>query len=157
MSKAASVVGGASFIADRRRARLPMVAFHSASYPVSGLDRIDVSAVNATREDFDRRIPEMDLHPVAIEFDFVKPALAVRHPFHCRRQSRFDEARKRPLTPPVGGFGRGYGIRSNQPKGQLTRPTGIAGNEVTDMLGDGVAFDVEAGLDFKGDIFRDVF
>ena len=31
-----------------------------------------------------------------------------------------------------------------------------AGNEVLDMLGDGGAFDIAAGLNFEGDIFRDV-
>ena len=34
--------------------------------------------------------------------------------------------------------------------------TGVARDEISDMLGDGNAFDVAAGLNFEGDIFRDV-
>src|ERR1700726_610525 len=45
---------------------------------------------------------------------------------------------------------------SNQPQGQLPGRTGVAGNEVMNMLGDGNAFDIAAGLDFGSDIFRDV-
>jgi hypothetical protein len=42
----------------------------------------------------------------------------------------------------------------------LSTPSGalevIAGNEIADMLGDGDAFDIAAGLNFEGDIRRDV-
>jgi hypothetical protein len=40
-----------------------------------------------------------------------------------------------------------------QPQGELTVRTDVAGNEVLDMLGDGGAFDVAAGLNFEGSIF----
>jgi hypothetical protein len=33
----------------------------------------------AAGEDFDRGIPEMDLHPVAVELDLVNPAFARAH------------------------------------------------------------------------------
>jgi hypothetical protein len=44
-----------------------------------------------------------------------------------------------------------------QPERELTVSTASeVGNEVLDMLGDGNAFDIAAGLDFEGDIFCDV-
>jgi len=45
---------------------------------------------------------------------------------------------------------------SNEPKGQLASRTDEAGNEVPDVLRHGGAFDIAAGLNFDGDIFRDV-
>jgi hypothetical protein len=41
-----------------------------------------------------------------------------------------------------------------QPQGELAIRTRAACNEVLDMLGDGGAIDVAAGLNFGGDIFR---
>jgi hypothetical protein len=99
----------------------------------------------------------MDLDAVAVEFDLVDPAIAAGDFADRGRQSRFNEAGGRAFDTTGWRLWPEYGIRSNQPKGQLTCRAGIAGNEVTDMLGDGVALDVEAGLDFEGDIFRDVF
>src|ERR1019366_8446884 len=45
---------------------------------------------------------------------------------------------------------------SNQPQLQLPGRTGVVGNEVLDMFRDAGALNVAAGLDFDGDIFRDV-
>ena len=43
-------------------------------------------------ENLDAVINEMDLHPVAVEFDFVQPALAARNFVDRGRQRRFNEA-----------------------------------------------------------------
>jgi hypothetical protein len=42
-------------------------------------------------EDFDRAVADVELYPVAVELDFVYPALAVRHLIDCSRQGRFNE------------------------------------------------------------------
>jgi len=48
-----------------------------------------------------------------------------------------------------------HGLR--QPERELTVSTAReAGNEVLNMLGDGNAFDIVAGLNFEGDILCDV-
>src|ERR1700690_1923851 len=44
----------------------------------------------------------------------------------------------------------------HQPQRELMIRTGAAGDEVADMLGDGNAFDIAAGLNFEGDIFCDI-
>ena len=48
--------------------------------------------VTAAGEDLDRLVGQMDLDPVAVELDFVNPALAGRHLLDRGRQGRFDEA-----------------------------------------------------------------
>ena len=96
------------------------------------------------------------MNPVAIELDFVHPALAARHLINRRRQRRFDEAGICGLDATGWGHWPGVRHRSNQPQGQLPGRTGVAGNEVMNMLGDGNALDIAAGLDFGCDIFRDV-
>jgi hypothetical protein len=48
----------------------------------------------------------------------------------------------------------GFGL--HQPQRELTIRTGVARDEVSDMLGDGSAIDVASGLNFEGDIFCNV-
>jgi hypothetical protein len=59
--------------------------------------------VAAPGKDLHRFIDEMDLHPVAVELDFVKPSLAGRDPLDGSRERGFNEARKRGLRA-NGGF-----------------------------------------------------
>jgi len=54
---------------------------------------------------------------------------------------------------PTAGFARAYGMGSNQPQGQLPGRTGVAGDEVADMLGNTNALDIAPSLNFEGDIF----
>jgi hypothetical protein len=44
----------------------------------------------------------------------------------------------------------------HQPQRELMIRTGVARDEVADMLGDSNAFDIAAGLNFEGDIFCDI-
>ena len=53
--------------------------------------------VTSPGENPDRLVGEMNLHPVAVELDFMDPALAVRHPRDRRRQRGLDESGKRRL------------------------------------------------------------
>jgi hypothetical protein len=48
--------------------------------------------VTAPRENLHRFVGEVDLHPVAIELDFMDPSLAGRHAVDRGRQGRLDEA-----------------------------------------------------------------
>ena len=48
-------------------------------------------------EDCDAFVGEVQLHPVAVKFDFVDPAFAGRYLFDRRRQRRLDEAQERRL------------------------------------------------------------
>ena len=45
---------------------------------------------------------------------------------------------------------------SSEPQCKLPVRTGVTGDEVSDVLGDGGAFHVAAGLNFGGDLFRDI-
>lgn len=42
---------------------------------------------------------------------------------------------------------------SGKPQRKLMIPTGVTGDEVSDMPGDGNAFDIAASFNFEGDIF----
>ena len=53
--------------------------------------------VAAAGENLDRLVGEVDLDPVAVELDFVNPALSGRHLLDRGRQGRLDEAGKRRL------------------------------------------------------------
>lgn len=53
--------------------------------------------VAAPGEDPDRLVHELDLHPVAVELDLVKPAFAARYLLDGRRERGFDEAGERGL------------------------------------------------------------
>src|ERR1700730_15541132 len=48
--------------------------------------------VAAPREDLDLVVGEMDLHSIAVEFDFVNPSLARGHLIDCGCKCRFNEA-----------------------------------------------------------------
>ncbi|WP_430641944.1 hypothetical protein [Bradyrhizobium nanningense] len=50
--------------------------------------------VAAPGEDLRRLIGQMDLNTVAVELDFVNPALSGRHLLDRSGQGRFDEARE---------------------------------------------------------------
>ena len=39
--------------------------------------------VPAPHKDFDRRVPEMDLDPIAVELYLMQPSLAARHALNC--------------------------------------------------------------------------
>ena len=55
-------------------------------------------------EDVDRLVMQMDLHPIAVELDFVNPSGSGRHLLDRGCQGRFDEIRKRRLLA-KGGAG----------------------------------------------------
>jgi hypothetical protein len=69
-----------------------------AGLDVPGVVRDLLEAVDpvmaAPGEDFDRLVGQMDLDPVAVEFDFVDPARPGRHLLDRRSQSGLDEARE---------------------------------------------------------------
>src|ERR1700682_4700248 len=60
--------------------------------------------IAATGKDFDCCVSEMDLNAVAVELDFVNPAVAGRHLVDRRRQLRFDESGERRLDADRGRF-----------------------------------------------------
>ena len=55
-------------------------------------------------EDLGRLVGQMDLDPVAVELDFVNPALSGRHLLDRGCQGRFDEAGQGAFTPMAAGF-----------------------------------------------------
>jgi hypothetical protein len=61
-------------------------------------------AVAAPGKVLHRLIDEMDLHPVGVELDFVKPSLAGRDTLDGCRERGFNEARKRGLRANGGLF-----------------------------------------------------
>jgi hypothetical protein len=77
----------------------------------------------------------MDLNAIAIELDLVNPAFPTRHLVNQRRQRRFNEAGIGGLDATDWRLWPGVRHRSNQPQGQLPGRTGVAGNEVMNMLG----------------------
>ncbi len=57
---------------------------------------------------------------------------------------------------PAQRSSRPHDTGSGQPQRELPGRAGVAGNKVLDMLWNGDAFDVGTGLNFEGDIFRNV-
>ena len=125
---------------DRRLQRLPSVG------PV----------IAATREYLGRPVAQVYLDAVAVEFDLVDPARARWHSVNRGSQCRFDEAREwrrdspgRPLWPRAW-----HG--SDEPQSQLPGWTGMARNEVYQVIRNGCAFDIAAALNFSRDLARDI-
>jgi hypothetical protein len=104
--------------------------------------------VAAPGKDLHRFIDEMDLHPVAVELDFVKPSLAGRDPLDGSRERGFNEARKRGLRANGGRFS----ARSNQSPCRW----GVGLDEVSDMFRHQVACDVATSLDHLRNILGNV-
>src|SRR5882672_4007363 len=87
----------------------------------------------------------------------LHPTFAAWHLLDGRRQSRFDEAGEGRLDATGWRLWPGMRHGSGEPQRELPGRAGVAGNKVFDMLWNGDAFDVATGLNFEGDIFRDVF
>ena len=60
------------------------------------------------------------------------------------------------LMSPAGGFARRIPSLSGELHRELANRAAVAVDEVADMLGHGVTFDITSGLDFGGNRFRNV-
>ena len=112
--------------------------------------------IAAPGENFCRSLSQVNLDAVAIELDLMNPARAQWHPVNRGGQCRFDEAGVRCLDAPGWPLWPRARHGSDEPQGQLPVPTGMARNEVAQMIRDLCAFDIAAGLDFSRDLVRDI-